>query len=368
MFFDDLQILRTIDQLEKVEQTGSLASGTYLLQEVTGGVPVIDDRDYRSFIRELELAQQFGFLEFQLMPHIGELQPTPDRIGANNYLDRLRDFGLTPIGRDRARCRVFEREPPDPGEDDGSPFSRLTLARIASIIAAHYAPERMGLFLEDAGIPREVMPDLHNPESGLLDLFSLLDDSSADRRTLREFLGRWLSQELHSGPNEDEERELLGDFARQGWYARDGRLVRGEPLRRAALAPLIGGDLLANFHPQVADAARPFFGVGNRAAAVFEAFKAIELRVRGLLGSTQSGMSLMSSAFDGDSPRLCLNDRDDVSDADEQRGFAMIFKGSMQGIRNPKAHTPFEELDERRALDYLGLASLLMRRLDDVEA
>jgi hypothetical protein len=30
-----------------------------------------------------------------------------------------------------------------------------------------------------------------------------------------------------------------------------------------------------------------------------------------------------------------------------------------------KAHARFEELDERRALDYLGLASLLMRRLDD---
>lgn len=39
----------------------------------------------------------------------------------------------------------------------------------------------------------------------------------------------------------------------------------------------------------------------------------------------------------------------------------------MLGIRNPKAHAPFEELDERRALDYLGLASLLMRRLNDVE-
>lgn len=368
MFFDDLQILRTIDRLETAEQTGSLTSGTYLLQEVTGGAPVTDDRDYRSFIRELELAQQFGFLEFGLMLHIGELQPTPDRIGANNYLDRLRDFGLTPIGRDRARRRVFEREPPEPGEDDGSPFSRLTLVRIASIIAAHYAPARLALFLEDAGIPREIMPQLDNPESGLLDLFSLLDGSSADRRTLREFLGRWLSQDLHSGPDEDDEKELLADLARQGWYVREGRLVRGEPLRRATVAPLIGGDLLANLHPQVADAARPFFGVGNRAAAVFEAFKAIELRVRGLLGSAQSGMSLMSSAFDGDPPALCLNEGADPSDIDERRGFAMIFKGSMQGIRNPKAHAPFEELDERRALDYLGLASLLMRRLDDVEA
>jgi hypothetical protein len=40
----------------------------------------------------------------------------------------------------------------------------------------------------------------------------------------------------------------------------------------------------------------------------------------------------------------------------------------MQGVRDPKAHAPFEETEERRVLDYLGLASLLMRRLDDAEA
>ena len=47
--------------------------------------------------------------------------------------------------------------------------------------------------------------------------------------------------------------------------------------------------------------------------------------------------------------------------------FAFIFKGAMLGVRDPKAHAPFEELEERRTLDYLGFASLLMRRLDDVE-
>jgi uncharacterized protein (TIGR02391 family) len=70
----------------------------------------------------------------------------------------------------------------------------------------------------------------------------------------------------------------------------------------------------------------------------------------------------MGDVFDGDAPRLALNDRSDRPDIDERRGFALIFKGAMQGVRNPKAHAPFEELQERRALDYLALASLLMRR------
>ena len=93
----------------------------------------------------------------------------------------------------------------------------------------------------------------------------------------------------------------------------------------------------------------------------------IELRVRQLTATDRSGMTLMGDAFDGDPPNLTLNDRSDPSDIDEQRGFALIYKGAIQGIRNPKAHAPFEELEERRALDYLGLSSLLMRRLDDAE-
>lgn len=36
----------------------------------------------------------------------------------------------------------------------------------------------------------------------------------------------------------------------------------------------------------------------------------------------------------------------------------------MLGIRNPRAHELFAAEDPQQALDYLGLASLLHRRLD----
>jgi uncharacterized protein (TIGR02391 family) len=75
----------------------------------------------------------------------------------------------------------------------------------------------------------------------------------------------------------------------------------------------------------------------------------------------------MGDAFDKDPPELALNDRATQPEIDEQKGFAFIFKGAMLGVRDPKAHAPFEDLEERRALDYLALASLLMRRLDDAE-
>jgi uncharacterized protein (TIGR02391 family) len=371
VFFDDLHILRTIDRCEREGLTGALSDGLHLLQEVLASPHPIHDIDAcTSFIKELELAERDGLLTCTVMQTGGNVaQPSISSMGANNYLGYLRDFQLTPRGHDRALCRVYEREPPDPGEDDGKPITRLTFERISEMVAAAYDEPHLRLFLRDGGIPEEMIPQLGQNGAGLVDLFALFNGgASNDRRILRHFVGRWLAQELDSGPDADQERALLADLGRQGWFVRNDTLVRGEPIRRATVAPLLGGDLLSNFHPAIQEAARPSFGVGRRAEAVFEAFKAIELRVGALIGSEQTGMSLMGDAFGGDAPRLKLNDLTTRPERDEQEGFTFIFKGAVQGVRNPKAHGRFEELEDRRALDYLGLASLLMRRLDDAEA
>lgn len=363
-------MLQTIDRCEREGLTGALSSGQDLIKEVLDSPnPVNDDDTCKSFVRELELAQAAGRLNFTVMQTGGQVAPPSVKsMGANNYLAYMRDFELTPFGHDLALCRVYEREPPDPGEDDGKPITRLTFQRIVAILAQVYDETQLESFLLDGGIPEEMIRPLGDHGTGLADLFSRFNGGdSASRRILRHFLGRWLDQELDSGPNADQERELREDLARQGWFTHEGRLLRREPIRRATMAPLLGGDLLSNLHPHIQEAARPSFSVGRRAEAVFEAFKTIELRVRELLASDRNGMSLMGDAFEGEQPRLRFNDRNDPTDIDEQRGFAVIFKGAMQGIRNPKAHAPFEELEERRALDYLGLASLLMRRLDDAE-
>jgi uncharacterized protein (TIGR02391 family) len=370
VFFDYLVILRTIDLCQREDRTGPLSSGIYLLQEVLGSPhPVYGEQECSSFVRELELAQRANLLEFRVMQTVGGMAPASvQSMGANNYLAQMVDFQLTPSGHDLARCRVFEREPPDPGEDDGKPITRLAFERIGAILAGTYDEPHLESFLLDSGVPQEMIPPLGVDGAGLADLFSLFNGGgSASRRILRQFLGRWLDQELDSGPNADQERELREDLARQGWFTHEGRLIRREPIRRATMAPLLGGDLLANLHPNIQEAARPLFRVGNRAAAVFEAFKAIELRVRDLSTSTRSGVALMGDAFDRDPPELSLNDLVTQPEIDEQKGFAFIFKGAMLGVRDPKAHAPFEELEERRALDYLAFASLLMRRLDDAE-
>jgi hypothetical protein len=42
-----------------------------------------------------------------------------------------------------------------------------------------------------------------------------------------------------------------------------------------------------------------------------------------------------------------------------------IYAGVMQGIRNPKGHELVIQKDRVRALEYLSLISLLLRRLDE---
>jgi uncharacterized protein (TIGR02391 family) len=364
MFFDDLVLLRTVDRLERDGHTGELNSATNLLNQVTESQPVVDDRDLALFLREMEMAQECGYIDFRVMGW-GVESASVQQMGLRNYLGQMTDIHLLPPGRDRARCRVFEQEPPDPGEDDGSPIDQLTLARIAAVIAPRYTPEQLGLFLESGGIARELIPDPAEPESRLRELFGGLDGPAQHRRMLRTFIGLWLAQGLQTGPNADEEAELLADLGRQGWFVRDDRLVRGEPIRRATVAPLLGGDLLVNFHPKVQAAARAEWERGSRAAAIFNAFKAVEIRTRELVGGESSGHKLMSDAFGGVEPRLRLNSGVELVDRDEQEGFKLIFMGAMTGVRNPNAHALFDDLDERRGLDYLGFASLLMRRLDD---
>lgn len=121
-------------------------------------------------------------------------------------------------------------------------------------------------------------------------------------------------------------------------------------------------------HPLIQEAAAKLLRDGHNGAAVFEAYKAVEVRVKDLdAEGRRSGRDLMAHAFKPPEPPIAINTGHTQSDADEQEGFQLIFMGAMQGIRNPKAHDPFVPLDADRTFEYLALASLLMRRIDDAE-
>ena len=65
MRWDDLQLLRLIDECETSGQTGHLASGYSLMQLASGGQPIDWNQDPRIFARELLLASDAGYLEWK---------------------------------------------------------------------------------------------------------------------------------------------------------------------------------------------------------------------------------------------------------------------------------------------------------------
>lgn len=134
-------------------------------------------------------------------------------------------------------------------------------------------------------------------------------------------------------------------------------LPRVAPIRRLTLE---------NLHPRVIDSAGKLFADGHFSRAVNEAFVSIDVRVRGLLGSENSGTKLMDEAFGGKDAKVSVARHEGRSGIDEQAGFHALFRGAMLGVRNPGSHELASEQDPQEALEYLALASLLHRRLDSI--
>ena len=83
---------------------------------------------------------------------------------------------------------------------------------------------------------------------------------------------------------------------------------------------------------------------------------------------SQFTSSSLNSYFSKQGAVIRLNPLNTQYDRDEQEGFKFLFMGSMQGIRNPKAHDNVVQDDPHKTLEYLGLASLLMKCLEERQA
>ena len=120
-------------------------------------------------------------------------------------------------------------------------------------------------------------------------------------------------------------------------------------------------------HKSITFSCKKLFTDGHYSQAIFEACKVLNNRVQIDSKLIADGKSLMSQAFNQKFPKIKLNDNETSSDIDEQEGFMHIYMGVMQGIRNPKGHEIINLSDPYRALDYLSLISLLLRRLGEAK-
>ncbi len=369
MRWDDLQLLRLIDELETEGQVGSLMNG-YTLMQVMGSSPTADwDNDSRTFARELLLAQAAGYMEWADQHHPGARRMDPV-VEAHQWLHDIRDIRLTLAGRDRARGLVIQRPLPDPQEDDDRPIAGMTLEEIARAIGDTYTPSQLPRYLRESGVPDDFVPAMvqGNKWEYVMGIFEALHDGgSAGRRALRQFIGGWLEGRNHTPPHPDVRKRITVLLAAQGWHVRDARLVIGERSTDAAgtLTPLRQDARIAALHADVRQSAGRFLDSGHLEVAIFEAFKAVNNRVKAMTGLDLDGSKLMSEAFSDSNPRIALADLTTETGRNIQSGFRFLFMGAVRGIRNPDAHELFKALDAEEALETLAFASMLMRRLDD---
>ena len=184
------------------------------------------------------------------------------------------------------------------------------------------------------------------------------------------FIGAWLSDRLHEAPPDRVRRRIVNRLGRQGWHVKDGLLVIGERTSAdaSALAPLDRDARVASLHPNVRQVAEKYLDSDHAEVAIFEAFKAINNRVKEMTGIDEDGQSLMGRAMRDAEPQIQFADLSTETGRSIQAGFRFLFMGAVGGIRNPDAHEEFRPLSDEEAFEALSFASMLMRRLDSTVA
>ena len=309
MRWDDLQLLRLIDEFEN-GQTGQLMSGYSLMQAVSDGRAIDRESDCRTFVRELLLARDAGYLEWtdQFHPGVRALDPLME---AQQWLQQIHDIRLTIAGRDRGRGRVIQRPLPDPDEDDDRPITGMTLEEIARAIGDTYTESQLPRYLRDSGIPEQfisVEAASYNKWEYVLAVFEALHDGGSEaRRALRQFIGGWLEGRYHTPPRPEVHKRIVALLVAQGWHVRDGCLVIGEQTFEAVgtLTPLGQDARIAALHADVREVADRYLESGHLEVAIFEAFKAVNNRVKEMVGLDLDGSKLMGEAFKDSDPRSC---------------------------------------------------------------
>lgn len=142
--------------------------------------------------------------------------------------------------------------------------------------------------------------------------------------------------------------------------------MKRDVAQAAAPASAVVSLSLSFMHQKIQEVSGSLFASEHYAQAILQAFIAVNSEVKHVSGlNNQDGQPLMDAAFSVGNPKIQLNALSSQSEKDEQVGFMFLYKGAMQGIRNPKAHENVPNPDRARTLEYLAFASLLMRRIDD---
>jgi uncharacterized protein (TIGR02391 family) len=137
------------------------------------------------------------------------------------------------------------------------------------------------------------------------------------------------------------------------------------PIRPGVAVDYLISGYLPNLHPYILSGCSLLFLDGHYTQAVEEAAKAVFQYIRNATGLKLDGAELVNVAFSTSNPILAFGDLTDESIRNEQVGFIEMLKGFAKGVRNPLTHTHGKQEEMQKAFEYLVLASLFCRRIDD---
>jgi len=128
-----------------------------------------------------------------------------------------------------------------------------------------------------------------------------------------------------------------------------------------------------DLHPRIKEVAFQQFenndfkgAIQNALVEVIDQVKIKTKHPKNAKGRDLDGDDLMNHVFgcDNQRPKIKFNPLKTSLDKAEQRGVMNLFKGIV-GVRDRKAHLNFLQRDPLKTIEYLSLASLLMRLLDE---
>lgn len=125
------------------------------------------------------------------------------------------------------------------------------------------------------------------------------------------------------------------------------------------------GGLMRVLHPAIVQSSYEHFRHGAYRDAVLDSVVAVFDLIRSRTTLDVDGDDLVGRVFSTTNPMLVFSELDTESGRSDHKGFMQILKGFYQGVRNPKAHTLEHDLNEKKATQYLVLASLLARRVEE---